>query len=111
MSERKGPAPKAAPMGGGPRGPRGMGPRQPLDKEALVRLLGYLKPYWPRLLIVLGCVVLNAVATALTARFMGTVIDNHITPALRDGLTLEETGLRTSRLERAALFALGIIAT
>ena len=76
MSERKNPAPKAqAPaMGGGPRGPRGMGPRQPLDKKSLVRLMRYLKPYWPRLLVVLVCIVLNALTTALTARFMGTVI-------------------------------------
>ena len=46
MSERRRPAPKSVPqMGHGPRGPRGMGPRQPLNKQALKRLMGYLKPY------------------------------------------------------------------
>ena len=39
-------------MGGGPRGPRAMGPRQPINKESLKRLMGYVKPYWPRLLVV-----------------------------------------------------------
>ena len=55
MSERKNQPPKqpAPPMGGGPRGPRMMGPRQPINKESLKRLLGYVKPYWPRLLLVI----------------------------------------------------------
>ena len=91
MSEqRKGPAPKMPPAGGGPRGPRGFGPRQPLDKKALVRLMGYLKPYWPRLILVLACIVLNAVATAMAAKFLGTVIDKHIMPALAGEMTLQE---------------------
>ena len=113
MSERRrGPAPKAAPpMGGGPRGPRGMGPRQPLDKKALLRLMRYLKPYWPRLLLVLLCIVLNAVATAMSAKFFGIVIDEHITPALQQGLSLEETGLPAAILKMSLLFAMGILAT
>ena len=114
MSERRrGPAPKAAPpMGGGPRGPRGMGPRQPLDKKALLRLMRYLKPYWPRLLLVLLCIVMNAVATAMSAKFFGIVIDEHITPALQQGLSLvEETGLPVAILKMSLLFAMGILAT
>ncbi len=113
MSERRrGPAPKAAPpMGGGPRGPRGMGPRQPLDKKSLLRLMRYLKPYWPRLLLVLFCIVMNAVATAMSAKFIGIVIDEHITPALQQGLSLEETGLPVAILKMSLLFAMGILAT
>ena len=113
MSEqRKGPAPKAAPpMGGGPRGPRGMGPRQPLDKKALVRLLGYLKPYWPRLILVLICIILNAVATAMAAKFLGTVIDSHIMPTLEGKTTLEQSGLVGSIIKMSALYVLAIAAT
>ncbi len=112
MSERKGPAPKAAqPMGGGPRGPRSMGPRQPLDKKALVRLLGYLKPYWPRLLLVLVCIALNAVATAMAAKFLGTVIDSHIMPTLAGKTTLESSGLLASIFKMSALYLLAIAAT
>ncbi len=112
MSERKGPAPKAPAhtMGGGPRGPRGMGPRQPLDKKALKRLLGYLKPYWPRLLLVLVCIILNAVATARAATFLGTVIDRYITPMLGQE-NPDFSGLLSAIILMAVLYALAIIAT
>ena len=72
-------------MGGGPRGPRMMGPRQPINKETLKRLMAYVKPYWPRLLVVMCCIILNAVATAAAATFLGTIIDDHITPMLASG--------------------------
>ncbi len=112
MSERKGPAPKApAPgMGGGPRGARAFGPRQPLDKKSLGRLLGYVKPYWPRLILVLCCVILNAVATASAANFLGEVIDDHITPMLAQ-TSPDFSGLMAAILRMAALYALAIIAT
>ena len=68
MSEQKRKPPvQPAPM----RGPRGMvmGPRQPINKDTVIRLFGYIKPYWPRLLVVLCCILLNAVATASAATF------------------------------------------
>ena len=52
-------------------GPAAMGPHQPINKATMKRLLGYVKPYWPRLILVLACVVLNAVATASAANFLG----------------------------------------
>ena len=112
MSERRGPAPKApAPAaGGGPRGPRGFAPRQPLDKKSLVRLLGYVKPYWPRLLVVLCCVILNAVATAAAANFLGEVIDDHITPMLAQA-SPDFSGLVSAIMRMAALYGLAIVAT
>ena len=111
MSERKGPAPKTMPQaGGGPRGPRGMGPRVPLDKKALGRLLGYLKPYWPRLILVLVCIVINAIATAQAAKFMGTVIDDYIAPMLKEA-NPDFSSLQTAILKMAALYALALIAT
>ena len=45
-------------------GPGVMGPHKPVDKNTVKRLLGYMKPYWPRLLLVMVFIVLNAVATA-----------------------------------------------
>ena len=110
--ERKGPAPKepVPSAGGGPRGPRSFGPRQPLDKKSLVRLLGYLKPYWPRLIVVLLCIVLNAVATAAAATFLGEVIDNHIMPMLSQAAP-DFSGLLSAILRMAALYVLAIVAT
>ena len=107
MSERKGPAPKAPMQGGGPRGGRGFSPPQPLDKKALGRLMGYLKPYWPRLLLVLVCVILNAVATARAATFLGTVIDDYITPLLGTA-NPDFSGLLSAILRMAALYGLAI---
>ena len=82
MSEKKKQTPQAVAVGGGPRGPRAMGPRQPIKKETVFRVMGYLKPYWPRLLVVLVCIVLNAIATASAATFLGRIIDDYITPLL-----------------------------
>ena len=48
-------------------GPGVMGPHKPVDKNTVKRLLGYMKPYWPRLLLVMVFIVLNAVATAAAA--------------------------------------------
>ncbi|MBO7662772.1 MAG: ABC transporter ATP-binding protein [Clostridia bacterium] len=108
MSEKK-QAPKAVVAGGGFRGPRAMGPRQPVDKKALKRLLAYLKPFWPRLIIVLLCIVVNAFATASAATFLGAVIDDHIVPLLASG-SQDFSGLVAAILRMAALFALAIVA-
>ena len=110
MSERKNQAPARPVMGGGPRGPRAMGPRQPINKESALRLLGYLRPYWPRLVVVLLCIVMSAVAMAANATFLGTLIDDYITPLL----TAENpdfTGVLHAILRMAGIFLLAIAAT
>ena len=92
-------------------GPRGMGgPPQPINKATVKRLLGYVKPYWPRLLLVLGCIILNAVATASAATFLGQVIDDHITPMLAQA-TPDYSGLLSAIFRMAALYLLAIGAT
>ena len=96
-------------MGGGPRGPRAMGPRQPINKESMKRLMGYVKPYWPRLLVVMCCIILNAVATAAAATFLGTIIDDHITPMLASG-SQDFSPLLAAILRMAALYLLAIAA-
>ena len=111
MSERKNNQAPARPvMGGGPRGPRAMGPRQPINKKTALRLFGYLKPYWPRLLLVLCCIVINAVATASAATFLGRVIDDYIAPLLLSA-SQDFSGLLTAILHMAALYLLAIAAT
>lgn len=111
MSEKRGPAPKAMPAGGGPRGPRGFGPRQPLDKKALVRLLGYLKPYRVRLLIVLACILVNTViVTSQAATFLKKLIDEYIKPLLTDSAAGYD-GLWRAIIRMALLYALALLAT
>ena len=91
-------------------GPAAMGPHKPINKATMKRLLGYVKPYWPRLILVLGCVVLNAVATASAANFLGEVIDDHILPMLAQA-TPEWSGLIHAILRMAAIYLLAIVAT
>ena len=98
---------------GGPHGPRDMGPRQPINKKVLLRVLSYLKPYWPRLLVVFFCIVLDAIATASAATFLGTLIDDYIVPLLADaasGVAPVYTGLLTAILKMAGLYLLAVVA-
>ncbi len=111
MSEKKQApkAPQAVVTGGGPRGPRAMGPRQPIQKRTVLRLMTYLKPFWPRLILVLLCIIINAVATASAATFLGRIIDDHITPLLREA-NPDYGGLLATILQMAALYALATVA-
>lgn len=114
MSEQKNssrPAPDSRPAasGGGPRGPRGMGPRQPIHKETVVRVLKYVAPFWPRLLLALACVVINAVATASAATFLGRIIDDYIAPLLK-AADPDFSGLLAAIIRMAALYLLAIAA-
>lgn len=98
---------------GGPHGPRGMEPRQPINKKVLLRVLSYLKPCWPRLLVVFFCIVLDAIATASAATFLGTLIDDYIVPLLADaasGIAPVYTGLLTAILKMAGLYLLAVVA-
>ena len=54
--------------------------------------------------------ILNAVATASAANFLGEVIDDHITPMLAQA-SPDFSGLMGAILRMAALYALAIIAT
>ena len=114
-AERTSPAgPRRSPVGGGPGGPGPWGPASPSRKETVVRLLKYVAPFWPRLLLVLVCIVVNAVATASAATFLGRVIDGYITPILADvsaGLPADFSGLLSAILQMAVLYILAIVAT
>ena len=50
--------------------------------KVIKRLLGYLKGYRVRFILVLICIVVSAAASAISAMFIQIVIDNYITPLL-----------------------------
>ena len=110
MSEARKQAPARPAFTGGPRGARAMGPRQPINRATAKRLLGYLKPFRLRLVFVLVCVLLNAIATASAATFLGRIIDDYITPLLA-AATPDFGGLLNAILRMAALYILAIVAT
>ena len=113
MSQQKRNAPPAAGVRRGPGGPRAMGPMQPIKKETALRLLKYVAPFWSRLLLVLVCIILNAVATAAAATFLGRIIDGYITPLLQQTLSGADpdfSGLLGAILQMAGLYILAIAA-
>ena len=113
-TQNKQSAPMRPPMGGPGRGPRMMGPRQPINKKTALRLLTYLKPYWPQLILVLCCIVISAIASVSSATFLGRIIDNHITPMLAQALageTVDYAGLIGTILQMAGLYVLAILAS
>ncbi len=71
-------------MGGMMRGGHGakMGQPAKLSKGTIKRLLAYLAPFKWRLALVLLCVLISAVTSALGGLFLQRLIDDYITPLL-----------------------------
>ena len=61
---------------------RYMGPRKKLDKNALKRLLSYLKKYKFRCIIVIMCIIANAIVQVAGQLFLKNLIDDYIAPLL-----------------------------
>ncbi len=108
MSNMKNTPPRGMPAG--PRGPRAMGPRQPINKKTVLRLLKYLVAYRSRLLLVLLFIIINSVATVYSATFLGTMIDDYITPMLAQA-SPDFGPLGGAILRMVCLFGVAILVT
>ncbi|MGN1048525.1 MAG: ABC transporter ATP-binding protein, partial [Eubacteriales bacterium] len=62
--------------------PEGMPPKARLDMKTLVRLLSYMKDYKGKLVFVVVCILLSAVASAASSLFLQSLIDDYIVPML-----------------------------
>ena len=52
--------------------------------KVLSRVMRYmLHYYWPLFILVVGCILLSAVATVVAATFPQTLVDDYITPLLQ----------------------------
>ncbi len=77
----------------------------PQDNTAVTgRLLRYMRPYWPQLLLLLGTVILSAGASALGPLFIGQAIDNFILPG-------DQSGLMRTMLLLIGVYIVGAVAT
>ncbi len=56
---------------------------QRFDSKTIKRLLGYLKVYRNQLIVVTICILLSALASAVSAMFLQTLIDDYIVPCDR----------------------------
>ena len=79
-------------------------------KKTLLRLLSYLKHYWPTLLLVLGCILAAAIVSIVGSTALGDLVDDFILPMVASGSTdfgpLNAFGIRIG-----CVFVVGIFAS
>ena len=56
-------------------------------KKTLLRLLSYLKPHIPVLIVVLICIVASSYAQTMGSQSLGTLVDDYILPMVASGST------------------------
>ena len=61
---------------------RGDGRKAKNPKQTISRLLSYLSRYKKTMIVVVVCIILSAIAQAVSASSLGTLVDNYITPML-----------------------------
>ena len=61
---------------------RGDGRKAKDPQKTFLRLLGYLKPYLPRLIIMVVCVILSTVASVMSNASLETLIEDFVKPML-----------------------------
>ncbi len=61
---------------------RGDGRKAKNPKQTISRLLSYLNRYKKTMIVVVVCIILSAIAQAVSASSLGTLVDNYITPML-----------------------------
>ncbi len=74
-------------------GPRGVLQRageneggQAFDPQIVIRLLAFVRPYWQRMALAFGCMVVASALTLLTPYLVKVAIDEHITNGNQAGL-------------------------
>ncbi len=78
--------------------------------KTLKRLLGYFKNYKGRLIVVLICILMSAIAGVASSVFIKTLIDDYISPLLLESNPVF-TELAKAIMMMIVIFILGIIST
>jgi len=78
--------------------------------KTIKRILSYMKKYKFRFIFVLICILLSAVANVAGSMFIGTLIDDYITPLLGSTNPVF-TGLLKAICVMGIVYAVGILAT
>ena len=85
-------------------------PGMKIEKGTVKRLLTYLKDYKVRLIIVLFCILISALASVASSLFIQSLIDEHILPMLADS-NPQFGGLLKAIAGVSCIFAAGIFAS
>ena len=89
---------------------RGDGRKAKNPGKTLLRLLGYMRKYIPILILVLCCIIANAVASTRGSENVGTLVDDYILPMVASGST--DFGPLLSYLVKiAGIFLMGMVAS
>lgn len=80
------------------------------DFKTLGRLFSYMKDYKWQLIAVAVCILLSAVASAVSAIFLQTLIDNYITPLLGESSPVF-SGLIKALIILSVVYVVGVLAT
>ena len=85
-------------------------PPAKIDTKTLKRLLTYMKPYRGTMIVVTICILLSAIAGAVSSMFLQTLIDSYIVPLLG----MDEpvfTGLIRTLIVLAVIYLIGTLST
>ena len=110
----RGPGGPGGPGRGPGHGPGGRGmtppPGMKIEKGTIKRLLAYLSDYKVRLIIVVFCILISAVASVASSLFIQSLIDDHILPMLAE-TNPQFGGLLKAIAGVSCIFAAGIFAS
>lgn len=88
--------------------PEGMPKRAEFDQKTLVRLLSYMKDYKGKLIFVVVCILLSAIASAVSSLFLQSLIDDYIVPLLGTSSPVF-SGLLKTLLVIGAVYFVGVL--
>ena len=80
--------------------------KQQFDTKTLRRLLSYMKDYKGQLIFVVVCILLSAIASAASALFLQSLIDDYIAPLLTSSAPVF-----TQLLKVLVVYLIGVLAT
>ncbi len=92
------------------RPPRGARVPMKFDKKVIKRLFGYMKPFRKRLILVVVCIIVSALASVASSLFIKTLIDDYILPLVevhKNGGNPDYSGLLRTIILMAVLFLAG----
>lgn len=85
--------------------------RKPIRPGSFKRLVKYLFHYYPaQLVVVMVCIVINAVSSVISTAFLQRLIDECITPGIQSGMAAVWDRLVSILATMGAIYALGVVA-
>lgn len=89
--------------------PEHMPPRAKFDFQTLSRLISYMKEYKRQLILVVICILLSAIASAASALFLQSLVDDSIMPLLGSSAPVF-SGLVKALIVIGVIYLIGILA-